>query len=725
MTALLERARALTRGPDAPGYAFLAAGLGVFVAYQVLWTNPDLPGAHPQVPIGLYALGLVFGALYSLPAMALVLVYRTNRVINFAQGDMGGLATVLGAELILVFQWPYLAGMLVAIAAGVAVSALSELTVVRYFFAAPRLILTVATIGLAQVLGAFELVTPGIFGHLFGRTLPLSYNFPEPFQIAWNWGPVTFTGSSVVALVISPLLALGLVGLLRYTLLGRAIRASSEDLDRARGLGIPAKRLSTLVWILAGLVSAVAGVLSARIYGFSFGVIVGPAFLLRSIAPATVGRFDNLGLTFLAALGLGIVEQGILFDTASGGATDMVLFVIVLGALVFRAPVTGRRSLAESTAYRMLREVRQVPARVAALPEAKLLRVGVPLACLAALVLAPQRLGGYQPSFGQVNLMSDLLIYAMVGASLVLLSGWGGQISLGQWAIAGVGAYAYSGLITHVVHFGAGGLRGAFPDFFASVLLAALAGAAVSVLLGLPSLRIGGYFLAVATLAFAVAADAHIFPYLPVPPALPRPALFGRFNAWDERVFYYAVLAAFLLTLYVVANFRRSRAGRALVAMRDNEVAGASFGFGATGVKLLAFTLAGFIAALAGALEAASQEGARYQNFSAETSLFIFAVVVFGGLGSPVGAALGAALVLGIQFFVGGGYELLASGAGILFMLMLFPGGIGQLVYDARDALLRGIARKHGVDPGALGGEPPPPERAAPAPAHAAVEVAT
>jgi len=281
----------------------------------------------------------------------------------------------------------------------------------------------------------------------------------------------------------------------------------------------------------------------------------------------------------------------------------------------------------------------------------------------------------------------------------VLLSGYAGQVSLGQWAIAGVGAYTaaqmFSSLQGHPF----------FDDFFVALLGGAIAGALVSAIVGLPALRIGGYLLAVATLGFAVAASAELFRLrvIHVPPLLARPAILGgRFNTYDETTFYYVVLAAFLLAFAAVVNFRRGRRGRLLVAMRDNEAAATALGYAPLRAKLAAFTLSGFIAALAGGLYAfqdtAIGSASPDRFFDPERSLFLFAIVVFGGLGSPVGAVLGAAVVAGIDYFAPAGWDLLATGAGILVLLYVAPGGIGQVLYGIRDAIVRAVARRAAAD---------------------------
>jgi branched-chain amino acid transport system permease protein len=702
------------RGSDAPIYVLVVVGTLLFVAYQKAICIDVCPIgflAHTRAPDSILGIGVVEGALNALPALALVLVFRTNRIVNFAQGDLGGFAAVLAASLLVFMHWPYLPALLIAVLAAAVVAGLVELSVVRYFFSAPRLILTVAIIGVSQILAALQLLTPTFFPR--GNVAQL-YAFPQPFDFKFKLDPLhTFQAADLLAVVLSPLLAVGLFLLLRYTILGAAIRASSEDIQHARGLGIPAKRLSTLVWIMAGVVSALSSVLSADVNGFAFGVLVGPGFLMRSIAPAVIGRFENLGLTFVAAIGLGVVESGFLFQTAADGPVEFLLFLIVLAALLLRAPALGRQALRESSTWQLLREVRPIPAVLRRVPEVRALTTGVPALAVLGLLLIPVIA---RPD--QLQGAQGVLEYAIVGISLVILSGWAGQISLGQWGIAGVGALTAAQLFS-----------GAHLDFVASLALGGVVGAMTAALIGLPSLRIGGYFLAVATLAFAIAASTYLFfvkvdfqvlghgiRFFDIPVSgITRPMLFGRFNGWVERNFYYFVLAVFLACFYIATQFRRSRLGRSLVALRDNEVAGSTLGLAPMRLKLIAFMVSGFMAGVAGGLFAftntvVTAQVSRGNTFAAETSLILFAIVVFGGLGSPAGAVLGAVIVYGINLVGLGDYAFLASGFGILLMLFIAPGGIGEVVYDVRDLLLRQVARRRGLQVAALEGPEPEPE---------------
>jgi ABC-type branched-subunit amino acid transport system ATPase component len=223
-------------------------------------------------------------------------------------------------------------------------------------------------------------------------------------------------------------------------------------------------------------------------------------------------------------------------------------------------------------------------------------------------------------------------------------------------------------------------------------------GAATALLVGFPAVRIRGLFLAVATLAFAVPVSTYLlnsayFPTL-APHQLVRPVFIKRFDLDSLRVFYYFCLAFLGVTLLVARNLRHSRAGRAVIAVRENERGAASFSIDPTRSKLAAFAISGGIAGVAGGLYAVGLRGIPFSGFDPVISLQIFTMVVVGGLGSVGGAVLGAAYYEGAQAFLHGATQLLATGAGLLFLLMVVPGGLAEVLYGLRDRALRWLARR-------------------------------
>jgi ABC-type branched-subunit amino acid transport system ATPase component/ABC-type branched-subunit amino acid transport system permease subunit len=349
-----------------------------------------------------------------------------------------------------------------------------------------------------------------------------------------------------------------------------------------------------------------------------------------------------------------------------------------------------------------------VPAELRSLPEVRYGIAGLKLVTLVAALSLPLWL---PPS--RVQLAAVILIYAIVGVSLVVLTGWAGQISLGHWALVGVGGTAAATLYA----------RHGW-DFLLALPAGMAVGALLALVIGLPALRIRGPFLAVTTLAFALTASNYVlqdrsFPWL-VTTSLDRPSLWGHVAIDKDWKLYFVCLVAFTLVAAAVTALRRSRTGRALIALRDNEYAAAAVAVPPARLRLLAFVISGSIAGLAGVLYVVLyQSGLRSDAFSPNVSVLIFSMVVIGGLGSLSGAVAGAAYIRGAQYFLPNGWSLVASGLGIIALLLFSPGGLGALGYRLRDGLLRLVARRRDLVVPSLiadtGDEQPAPAERAPA----------
>lgn len=238
-------------------------------------------------------------------------------------------------------------------------------------------------------------------------------------------------------------------------------------------------------------------------------------------------------------------------------------------------------------------------------------------------------------------------------------------------------------------------------DIFPAMLAGVVVAAAVALVIGLPALRIQGPFLAVTTLAFAVTAatyflEGRYFPWF-IEDRIDRPALWGRLPLEQEWQMYMLSLVALVLVALGVTGLRRSHTARALIAVRDNESAAEAAALNSTRLKLMAFVISGAIAGFAGSLYVLHQRGLNTDSFDADVSLRLFSMVVIGGLGSLPGAILGAVYIRGVEFFLPVEWALLASGAGILFLLMFLPEGLGGLLYAVRDRYLRWVARRRGL----------------------------
>ncbi len=654
----------------------LVAGAGVFLAVvQWLWAPPA----------GIVVQGALLGGLSALLALGLALVYRANRILNFAQGDLGAAPASLAVLLVVSSGASWLVAFTVGLAAAAALGAIVELVVIRRFFRSPRLILTVATIGLAQVLAGLGLLLPRWFDV---STPPQS--FPAPFDASFTIEPLRFSGNDVIAVILIPLAFIGLALFLR-TRVGVAMRACADDADRAALLGIPVRRVHMVVWMIAGSLGFLAVFLRAGIVGLSIGTVLGPSLLLPALAAAVIGRMERLPTIAIAAIALGIIEQSVVWGWNQPQYVQPVLFVVVVVALWCTPAGTGLRGRIEPSAWRAVREPRPVPRELARLPEVRGAGIGLVALVAAALTAVP-----FVFSESRTNLASVALIYGVIALSLVVLTGWAGEVSLGQMAFVGVGA-AVAGSIT---------ARWGW-DLSIGMLAAGAVGAGVAVVIGLPVLRRRGLTIAVVTLAFSLATTAWLLnpqvfgpgkelDWLP-PPRIERTDLFGVINVSSERSYYFLCLIALALAVVAVYGIRRSRTGRVLVAIRENEQAASSYGVNTRRTTLGAFAMSGFLAAFAGALFVHHQNGLQLDSYTAGESLVVFAMVVIGGLGSIPGALFGAFLVRGVTWWLPVEWQILATGSAMLLVLLLFRGGLGAVFADLRDIWLRRVAVRRGI----------------------------
>lgn len=243
------------------------------------------------LPPGVILLGVVLGSLTALTAMGLVLVYRAARVINFAQVAIGSAAASLTLELANIRHWSYWASVGAGLAFAALLGAAVDLLVIRRFFTVPRLILTLATVGLAQVFAGIELALPGLFDDT--RSV-LSDSMEVPIGFTKEVKPILFSGGHFMIMLAVPVVMAGLVYLLKGTAAGRAIRGASENIERARLSGVPVRRLSTAVWVLAALLSTLSAILTLPISGTVRGAAGEPTLLLPALAAAVLARMTSL-----------------------------------------------------------------------------------------------------------------------------------------------------------------------------------------------------------------------------------------------------------------------------------------------------------------------------------------------------------------------------------------------------------------------------------------------
>ncbi|MGW0665263.1 ABC transporter permease subunit [Streptodolium elevatio] len=643
--------------------------------------------------------GAVTGLIIGLLAMGIVLVHRSTRVINFAVANMGLVGSVLFALLVVRYHVPYWIALAVALLVGALFGAIVDLAVVRRLFNAPRVIVLVATIGVAQL--ALTIVTA--YPDLDDYT---TWSYPVPWTGTWSPADdLQVTGAQLSVLVTVPVAAILLALFLGRTTLGKTVKAAAGNPELARLNGISPKAVSTAVWAVAGLLGTLCLILiSAQNQSLTQVTTLGPTTLLRALAAAVIARMVSFPIALASGVVLGLVQSFIQFNWLDQpGLTDLVFLVIVLVAVF----LVSRGRDTEASAFSFAPKVKPVPERlrgvwwVRHMERATLLFLGLVAIVVPLVVTQPSR----------HLLYTVILAYAICAASVTILTGWAGQLSLGQMAFAGLGALTAASL-NRGLHIEFGDTVYSFRGltFPAAVLVASLFTALLAALVGAGALRVRGLLLAVSTFAFAVAAEQYLYrrdvfhDEGTTTASFPRSSAFG-IDVSTQRAYYYLVLIVLAVVLVIVARLRKSGIGRTTIGVRDNPATAAAYTVAAARVKLRTFALAGGIAGLGGALLAGAVQTVPYADkyFLSPDSLALVSIVVIGGLGSVSGSVLGALWVIGLPAIFPDNelVPLLTSSLGLLILLLYFPGGLVQIGYSARDALLAWADRKLGPAPAA------------------------
>jgi branched-chain amino acid transport system permease protein len=710
MTAVLKRGRAAMSpvwdhrvlGPALKvllGYVLIVQGLLQYLFGKVPIVHAGR-GAH-IIPTEILLLGVVYGSLYALIGMGVILVYRANRIVNFAQAQLGSVPAVIALLLIAKRGVPWIIALPIAVIGGALLGGAVEVGLVRRFANAPRLILTVVTIGIGFLLLVLEFYSKQWVGGSLIDTVTL--HFKTPFSgFHYTIGGFIFRGDHIAPVIVVTALVVVLGAFFKYTDIGIAVRAAAENGERAALLGIPVKRVSTIVWMLAAMMSAIGVFFTVPLTGLPLDGFVGPRLLLLGLAIAVIARMESLPTAFVAGLFIGIVDQSIVFTTNTAGLSDPAIFIVILAALFVQRGKLSRAYELGASSWQAVKEVRPIPAELRSVREVRVGLTALSAVVLAVVVAIPFWLGDAYTS--KVTL---IVIYSIIAVSLVVLTGWAGQISLGQFAIAGVASATAGGLAANH-HW----------DFFATILVAAFSGALVAVLIGLPALRIQGLFLAVTTLGFAFTVSSMLnrdyFGWL-VPKSghlVARPVLWGTFDLGDssqlgpitfkaDAKFYYVCLAFLLACLAMARSLRRNRSGRVLIGVRDNGRMAQAFGVNLARTRLAAFAVSGFMAGIAGGLLAYLTPAFADNAFPPERSIELFTLTVIGGIGSLPGAILGTVFAEGLPLLPGlrdvDQISLLTTGLGLLLILLFLPGGLAEGMYRVRDKLLRRVALRHNI----------------------------
>jgi ABC-type branched-subunit amino acid transport system ATPase component/branched-subunit amino acid ABC-type transport system permease component len=554
----------------------------------------------------LLILGMATGGFYTINALGLVTVFRSSGVINFASGGVAMVGGYLYWQFTSQLGWAQAEAIPIAIFLSAVLGVVVYAVAVRPLSGASTLTKVIATLA---VLVSLQQAVILIFGGL--------PKLPEPFlpSSSVKIGSIAVGENSLIFLGFTIALTFALWGVYRWTRFGIATSALAENPRSVAALGWNVGRLRAANWAIGGALAGMAGVglgpfLQLNTSNFT-------SLLIPTLASAIIGGLRSYPITLVGGLVVGAAQAEAERYITWNGAGDAVPFVLIILVLMLRGRSLPLRSFVQERLPRV---------GTGQIPRIRVIVVLIVVAVVAAMVNVNWVIGATITLFAAIILLSQ-----------VVITGYAGQLSLAQLTMAGLGAII---AVNIAVSDGV--------PFLPSLLIGMIVVIPVSILLGVPSLRARGVSLAIATLGFAVAINSMVLSNDTLAGGasglqLAAPSLFG----WSIDAityplrYFYVTLAVFTLLALAVANLRRGRTGRRLLAVRNNERAATAMGINVAGTKLYAFTVAGSIAAAGGVLLAFSQAIPQFSTYDPMTSLTNLVDAVLGGIGYVLGPLFG------------------------------------------------------------------------------------
>ncbi|WP_043714000.1 ABC transporter permease [Symbiobacterium thermophilum] len=593
--------------------------------------------------------GLVVGNLYALTAVGITQIYGVANVINFAHGSLYMVGAFVGWMAVTWLGLPLLPTLLLVLVASALLGLAVERVAIRPFAGSGRTVLLLTTIAAGLVL---EQAAQLIWG-------PETKAFHTPFaDVRVRVGGGFLSSLDLVILAVGLTTALALWLFLKRSRLGWAVRATAQDREAALQMGVDVNQVSRVSFAMAGALAGVSGLL-VGLYYHSVYPTMGFSASLKGFTAALLGGLGNIPGALVGAYLLGTAES---LAVAWLGSTwrDLVGIGLLLGVLLFRPNglfAAARALLPEPTAGTFIPIGRPLPIPRWALPAAGAVALALPLVVR----------NGYW-----LQVLATAWIFGLLAISLNLIAGTAGQISLGHAGFLALGAYASAILTTRLQW-----------PFLLSLAVAPVIAAAVGVVLCYPALRLRGQYLAVATIGLGqgIALVALNWTALTRGPLgisnIAPPGLFG-VEITSAAGFYWLTLTLLLGGIWVAERLSGSYLGRALRAVREDEVAARAYGVGLERYKSIAFGLSAFIAGLAGVLLAHAYTYIAPDTFTHAMSLQVLTMVVLGGLDNTIGAVAGALALIVIpesaRFLAE--YRFLVYGLLLLVMLRFRPRGL-------------------------------------------------
>jgi ABC-type branched-subunit amino acid transport system ATPase component/ABC-type branched-subunit amino acid transport system permease subunit len=567
-------------------------------------------------------LGLATGSLYALVALAVVLSYRASGVLNFSAGAVGALGAFVtfklrDGDLNVPWQLAVLAGLVT----GALLGAATQVLIMRVLRNASVLSKSVATLGVFTFVQGFIVLAWPDSQNSQVATIPTSLLPDTPDDLVHPFGQQQLTITKDRLIIIAMVVVLTVILRVVYskTLFGLATSAVAENAEAAAAGGLSTSAIELTNFVVAGVLSAGAAILLAPIIGLT--AVTLSLIIIPAMAAALLGRFSSFALTVVGAGIIGVLQAEITrfvhVDKLTGLSDAVPVLLIVVVTVIGGKSRLTRGDIVSTLPFPGSGRV-------------KIGRVVVGIAIVGATCVL------VNDSFAST--LSIMFATATLILSLVVVVGYAGQLSLGQAAFAGFGAWLAAKLF----------LEAGIPLELA-IVLAVLVTVPVGLLVAVPALRTRGITLAIATLALGALIQSLI---------LNNGALTGGFTGFDvadekflgvaidpikhPQAYAMFVLGGFVVAGLLVANVRRGRTGRRLLAVRSNERAASALGIGVYGAKLYGFGLASAIAAIAGVLIAFQANYINLGQFNVLTSITAVEYAVIGGIGWISGAVLGS-----------------------------------------------------------------------------------
>ncbi|GGJ35586.1 branched-chain amino acid ABC transporter permease/ATP-binding protein [Streptomyces brasiliensis] len=558
-------------------------------------------------------LGLGAGAAYTLLAQGLVLAYRGSGVLNFAQGAFALIGGFLFFELRQNQGLPLVPALLLAVAATAVLGGLVYDLIMRPLAKAAVIARVIATLGLMILIQNAAVLIWGANPQSVHSLLPTS---------TLSLGGVYVGIDRLIMFAIAAVLTAVLWAVNRFTTVGLALRAASDNPVAAASLGWSPTTFGRLTWLLSSAVAAVAGILIAPLSSLSAADM--PILVVPVLAAALFGALKSFPITFLASVLIGVGQSLAGYYVHAQGVAESLPFLLIIAVLVLR----GRGLPGRGHVNDMLPEVGSGRVR--------------PLLVIPLVVIAAFLILRVFP-IDLVDALTVTMAWALLLLSMTVLLGYAGQLSLAQFAVGGLAALLAGKLVNDA------GL-----PFSAALILSVVLIVPVALLISLPALRTRGMDLAVISLGVCVAVTALVFTNGDLAggaagiPTGDR-SFFGIDidPLMDPSKYALFVFLVFVVCALVVANVRRGTAGRRLLAIRTNERAAASLGISVFAGKGFAFTLASVVAALGGVTLAFKDSALIFENYQPMSSLLVVAFAIVGGVGYLSGSILGATLATG------------------------------------------------------------------------------